>query len=95
MSKTIRLAIKRVYFEEIRSGKKTSEYRKVCPYYTRLFEVKPTHLRLHYYQATSLLVRLAGIQIIPTPTHLKHLPFLNGNQCYELKISEIVEYCEG
>lgn len=87
---SVRLAIKKVYFNEIKDGLKTIEYRSYTPFYKRmLLDKNPTVLKLHYYTAAQLVLKIKAIKLIKTPTAIAHLPFISKPQCIAIYLDEM------
>lgn len=86
------LTIKKVFFDQIKTGEKTTEYRSVSPYYIKCFEKNPTHLKLHYQGGVFLLVKITSIKIIETPDFLKQsgIPFSKTVFAINLKDPQII-----
>ena len=71
MSRSVTLRIKKVFFDEIKSGEKKVEYRSVKDFYERLFEGRPiSKLILHYQKSARLVVEVKDIDIIRRPKFL-------------------------
>jgi len=76
MIKTLR--IKRVFFNEIKSGIKKIEYRDFKPFYKRLFKEKINWLKIHYQGKEKLLVEVLKIRIIKPNKSLKEQALKHG-----------------
>lgn len=81
------LRIKKQFFDEIKSGKKTKEYRSASPYYLERFLSKPTHLKLHYQGGVFLLVKIENIKIINKPDFLKNIGIQFTDKVFEISLS--------
>lgn len=83
ISKTLR--IKKIYFDRILAGEKTSEYRADSDYYRSIFrDLKaPFNLRLHYQGGVFLDVKVKSLRKIRRPERIKpeNVPTI---RCFEL-----------
>lgn len=85
------LTITRPYFDLIASGEKTTEYRRDCAYYARLFDgPAPRYLVLHYRRGRYLVCELAGIRRIRRPRALRRSVFIDTTSCYALDIARAI-----
>jgi len=86
------LRIKRVFFEQIRAGTKTSEFRAATPFYSSRFD-KNEHgeILFHYQTPERMLVELLRIDLIDNPFLERSIAYLSTPQIYELKLGRILD----
>ena len=95
MNKTATLRIKKKYYDLIKSGEKTTEYRDEKEYYTRIFREKPTLLKLHYQDTNFLIAEIKYIRLILTPDFLKTTGIPFGRRVFAIELTKIKEYWKG
>lgn len=66
----ITLRIKKVYYDAIRDGTKTVEYRKQSNFYDRLFFNPISSIRLHYQGPCKLVCDVERVEVIKRPKHV-------------------------
>lgn len=87
MTTRLTLRIKKVYFDEILEGKKTSEYRANSDFYRNLIEKHPyTILRLHYQSVRQVECDIDRIRLIKNTLEPKLRAFINTKMIYEILI---------
>jgi len=92
MRDTLVLPIKKIYFEAIRRGDKTIEYRDIKPFYTNRFsKYEYKYLRLSYYQAPFLIVEIKKIEIRDTPVEFLGSEFLRSDKCYWIHLGKVIQ----
>jgi ASC-1-like (ASCH) protein len=79
------LTLKKVYFDEIARGEKTIEYRKISPYYTRLFVRTYDSVTFHYYRKETLKCKITKIEKIPNP--FPDSTYLVGSEIYAIHLT--------
>lgn len=80
-----KLPIKKIYFDQIKSGEKKYEYREVKKWFEWLDKDEIKFLSLHYYSQEKLIVEIKSKKKIPIPDHLKSF-FPNATYLWEIKI---------
>lgn len=65
------LRIKKIYFEQIRSGTKLNEYRSVKTFYKRFFRDRIDFIHFHYQQSARLKCKVRDIRVVRTPSALR------------------------
>jgi ASC-1-like (ASCH) protein len=78
------LRIKKVYFDKIKSGEKTVEYRKNSKFYRRLFAKKITSLTFHYQKPPQLTVKILDIRLIKKPAKFANDETLPTKKIYAI-----------
>ena len=83
------LTIKKEWFDRIASGEKRIEYRRLSPYYERLFTSgkKYTAVTFHYYRRERLHCNVVRIRKIPKPAALAGSTYLTGSECWAIYLS--------
>lgn len=81
------LRIKKIYFDAIKDGSKSYEYRAFKDYYKRLFKNAsvPFLLNLHYQGAQSLVVLVDKIVVCRTPKSVDR-SVIPTSRCYRLRL---------
>ena len=85
------LRIKKIYFDAIKDGSKTCEFRSCTPYYENRFLKNPKFLTLHYQKAERLDCRINSIKIVPTPDHIPS-NLVSTLYCYKINLTPIKFY---
>jgi hypothetical protein len=87
--RALTLTITRHYFDLIKSGTKTTEYRRDCDYYRRLFDGQEaaSYLVLHYRRGMYLVCQLRGVRRIRRPRELRRSAFIDTPWCYALDVA--------
>ena len=80
------LRIKKIYFDAIKRGDKTAEYRSNTEYYRSLFKVKPHYLYLHYQGPVGLLVQVKSIRLVKTPARFKGSKMLPTPRVFKINL---------
>ena len=88
----VTLRIKKCYFDAIKLGTKTSEFRSVTPFYERMFRKHPSVLKLHYQSRDLLFVSVKNIKIISCPERLKSDEISFTENIYEIELGEILSF---
>lgn len=74
--RSVTLRIKKVYFDQIASGEKKTEYRSYKDFYTRIFEgFEIKRLVLHYQSSRRVVAEVKRIDLIPRPSFLDAASF--------------------
>jgi ASC-1-like (ASCH) protein len=85
------LRIKRVYFEKIKSGEKTTEYRDGRDFYVKMFEGLPIkYLKLHYQGRDTLTVEVRSIRLVKRPARFKESIFFTTPKIFAIKLGKII-----
>lgn len=86
-SLNINLRIKKIYFDQILSGEKTSEYRRDDPYFQKmLFKKHYKTITFHYQIEKRLQCDILQIKKIKNPLLKQKLPFLMTKMVFEIRL---------
>jgi len=88
----IRLPIKKIYYEEIKSGVKKIEYRNYTKFFKNAFNKNPKKIRLHYYANNYIDCNIIKIDLVNIPKRFKDSSFLYTSKVYAVHIEFINEY---
>jgi len=83
----ITLAIKKIYYDQIKNGVKKTEYRQFSDYYKKLFDKNPKEIMFHYQTKEKMHVKIKKIDIIDNFIPVKDRPvFLKTNKIYAIEL---------
>lgn len=85
------LRIKKVYFDRIKSGEKTIEYRDGRSYYAGLLAGRPKlkRLRLHYQGTEILEVEVKSVRLINKPKRFENSPFFKEKKIFAIYLGRV------
>ena len=91
MQNQLSLRIKKVYFDAIINGEKTSEYRQYNDYYHQRFtDAGKFNVLKIYYNNAYAIIQIKEIGVSPNPLPIKDRPeFLATKMVYELKLGKV------
>lgn len=90
--KVLTLAIKKKWFDMIKSGEKREEYREIKPYYQTRFSKPITHIKFtngYGHSVPSFIVELTGIRKGTPNTEWSEGVFDATEEVYILELGEI------
>lgn len=90
---TTTLRIKKVYFDQIKSGVKTFEYRDFTPFYKKLFKKLPAFIYLHYQGNNGLVCEVKKIKVVKTPKILKESKIKFSDEVFKIQLGGVREVC--
>jgi ASC-1-like (ASCH) protein len=89
--RVVTLRIKRKYFDAIKSGEKTAEYRDGKDFYVSLFEgPRVKFLKLHYQGRETLVVRVKSIRLIARPKRFVDSPMFSTKKIFKISLGRVV-----